>query len=49
MITTLKNKKYTDVDFELYGLSIEETAIVRAAFALARNKNYDEPKTKYNK
>ena len=32
------------VDFELYGLSIEEIAIVRAAFALAGNKNYDEMK-----
>lgn len=39
-----ENKKYTDVDFELYGLSIEEIAIVRAAFALAGNKNYDEMK-----
>ena len=39
-----ENKKYTDVDFELYGLSIEETAIVRAAFALAQNGNYDDMK-----
>ena len=37
-----ENKKYTDVDFELYGLSIEEIAIVRAAFGIAQNKNYDE-------
>lgn len=37
-----KNKKFTDVDFELYGLSIEEIAVVRAAFAVAQNKNYDE-------
>lgn len=37
-----ENKKYTDVDFELYGLSAEEIAIVRAAFAVAQNKNYDE-------
>jgi len=37
-----ENKKFTDVDFELYGLSIEEIAIVRAAFNLAQNKNYDE-------
>lgn len=37
-----ENKKFTDVDFELYGLSIEEIAIVRAAFAVAQNKNYDE-------
>ena len=37
-----ENKKYTDVDFELYGLSIEEIAIVRAAFSVAQNKNYGE-------
>lgn len=37
-----ENTKYTDVDFELYGLSIEETAIVRSAFALARDKDYEE-------
>ena len=37
-----ENKKYTDVDFELYGLSIEEIAVVRAAFSVAQNKNYDE-------
>lgn len=30
------NKKYTDVDFEIFGLSVEETAIVRAAFAAAQ-------------
>lgn len=39
-----ENKEYTDVDFELYGLSVEEIAVVRAAFALAMNKNYDEIK-----
>lgn len=32
-----EEKKFTDVDFELYGLSIEEIAIVRAAFAIAQN------------
>jgi len=37
-----ENKKYTDVDFELYGLSAEEVAIVRAAFAIAKNRNEDE-------
>lgn len=36
------NKKYTDVDFELYGLSIEEIAVVRSAFAIAQKKNYCE-------
>ena len=39
-----ENKKYTDVDFELYGLSIEEIAVVRAAFTLAQSKKYDEMK-----
>ncbi len=39
-----ENQKYTDVDFELYGLSIEEVAIVRAAFGIAQKKNYEEMK-----
>lgn len=34
------NKKYTDVDFEIFGLSVEETAIVRAAFAAAQEENF---------
>lgn len=38
------NKKYTDVDFELYGLTAEEIAIVREAFSVAQHKNYDEMK-----
>ncbi len=37
-----ENKNYTDVDFELYGLAIEEIAVVRAAFAVAQKANYDE-------
>jgi len=37
-----ENKKYTDVDFELYGLSIEKIAIVRAAFSIAQNNSADE-------
>ena len=37
-----ENKKYTDVDFELYGLSVEEIAVVRAAFALAQEENREE-------
>lgn len=37
-----ENKKYTDVDFELYGLSIEDIAVVRAAFAVAQKGNCDE-------
>ena len=32
-----ENKKFTDVDFELYGLSIEEIAVVRSAFTIAQN------------
>lgn len=37
-----ENNKFTDVDFELYGLTAQEIAVVRAAFAVAQNKNYDE-------
>ena len=37
-----ENKKYTDVDFELYGLSFEDIAIVRAAFSVAQKGNRDE-------
>lgn len=36
------NQKYTDVDFELFGLSINEIAIVRSAFKLAQMKNFEE-------
>ena len=32
-----KNEVFTDVDFELYGISIAEIATVRAAFALAKD------------
>ena len=39
-----EKQAYTDVDFELYGLSIEQIAIVRAAFALAQNPNGAEMK-----
>ena len=35
-------KKFTDVDFELYGLSIDEIAAVRAAFAVAQKNLTDE-------
>ena len=41
-IFSSENKKFTDVDYELYGLSVEEIAVVRAAFALAQNKNFEE-------
>ncbi len=40
-------KKYTDVDFELYGLSVDDIAVVRAAFALAQKKNTDEHLSAY--
>ena len=36
------NKKYTDVDFELYGLSLEDIAVVRSAFVIAQNNTMDE-------
>ena len=37
-----ENKKYTDVDFELYGLSTEDIAIVRAAFTVVQKSKYEE-------
>ncbi len=37
-----ENKKFTDVDFELYGLSIEDIAVVRSAFAIAQKGTKDE-------
>ncbi len=37
-----ENQKFTDTDFELFGLSEKETAVVRAAFAAAKNKNFDD-------
>ena len=39
-----ENRKFTDVDFELYGLSVADTNLVRAAFALAQNGNADGQK-----
>ena len=39
-----ENKKYTDVDFEIFGLSIGVTAVVRAAFALAQSEYYSDIK-----
>lgn len=38
------NQKFTDVDFELYGLSVEQVAIVRAAFELAQKGGLEERK-----
>lgn len=37
-----ENKRYTDVDFELYGLSADDIAIVRSAFAIAQKGNGEE-------
>ena len=37
-----ENKKYTDVDFELYGLPPEDVAIVRSAYNIAQEENTDE-------
>lgn len=39
-----ENQKYTDVDFELYGLSVEQVAIVRAAFELAQKGSLQDRK-----
>ena len=39
-----ENKEYTDVDFEIFGLSAEDTAIVRGAFELARQNDYSAVK-----
>jgi len=38
----VENKKFTDVDFELYGLSLEDIAVVRAAFTIAQKGTKDE-------
>ena len=35
---------YTDVDFEIFGLLIDDTAVVRAAFALAQSEDYSDIK-----
>lgn len=37
-----EKKKYTDVDFELYGISTEDIAVVRSAFSVAQKRNCDE-------
>ena len=37
-----KNEAYTDVDFELYGLSVPEVAAVRCAFALVKDAGLRE-------
>lgn len=42
-----ENKKFTDVDFELYGLSAEDVAVVRSAFSIAQNNSADQMITTY--
>ena len=37
-----KHEEYTDVDFELYGLSIYEISVVRQAFDIAKNVKIGE-------
>lgn len=37
-----ENKKFTDVDFELYGLSAEDIAVVRSAFTAAQKGTEEE-------
>ena len=37
-----ENKKYTDVDFELYGLSLEDIAVIRSAFTIAQKGTNEE-------
>lgn len=37
-----KEEKFTDVDFELYGLDIDDIAVVRQAFVVARDGLGDE-------
>ena len=37
-----ENKKFTDVDFELYGLSVEDIAVIRSAFTIAQKGTNDE-------
>ncbi len=39
-------KKYTDVDFELYGLSAYEVSVVRQAFDIAKNEKLGEENNK---
>ncbi len=43
------NRAYTDVDFELYGLSVEDIATVRSAFALGRDKDYSARQTHHQR
>lgn len=37
-----ENETYTDVDFELFGLSISQVAVVRSAFTLAKLNDYTD-------
>lgn len=41
------NESYTDVDFELYGLSYDEINIVRNVFFVARDNDYENVKSNH--
>ncbi len=43
-----KHEEYTDVDFELYGLSIYEISVVRQAFDVAKNISLGEANNEAN-
>ena len=43
-----KHEEYTDVDFELYGLSIYEISVVRQAFDIAKNEQIGEKNNAVN-
>ena len=42
------NESYTDVDFELYGLSYDEINAVRNVFFVARDNDYESVKANHN-
>jgi len=42
------NESYTDVDFELYGLSYDEINAVRNVFFVARDNDYESVKVNHN-
>lgn len=43
-----KNEAYTDVDFELYGLTYDEINVVRNVFFVARDKEYEKAMANHN-
>ncbi len=44
-----RNEEYTDVDFELYGLSIYEISVVRSAFEIAKNTAHGDANNEADK